>query len=307
MVTVLVGENDVARQQELTQIVHAFESEHGDMAVEKLDGEEASYQRILEAVQSVPFLASKKLVLLRSPSVCKEFVEQFEDFLGEIADTNDVVITEVKLDKRLAYYKALKKLQGFQEFALLDGYGVATYAVDVAKANGATLSSADARYLVERVGANQLAVQHEVEKLALYDEKITRQAIDLMTEPTPQSSVFDLIESAFAGDARRTTRLYEEQKALKVEPQQIVAMLAWQLHVLALVKTAGQRSPDDIAREAKVSPFVVRKSASLARSLAYVRLKELVTSLRELDERTKTDGTIADEALRYYLLKMTAQ
>lgn len=283
-------------------MVAGFVAEHGDMAVEKIDGEEASYQAMLAAAQSLPFLASKKLVLLRNPSASKEFTENFEQFVGDIAETNDVIIVESKLDKRLAYYKNLKKLTDFHEFRVLDANGLARYAVEVAKEQGAVLSSADARYLVERVGTNQLMIQHEVQKLALADTKITRATIELLTDKTPQSTVFDLLEVAFAGNAPRMTELYEEQRALKVEPQQVIAMLAWQLHILLLVKAAGQKTAETIATDAKISPYVVRKTMQLARGLSYKKLQECTVNLRELDERTKTDGTNADEAVRYFLL-----
>ncbi len=57
---------------------------------------------------SLPFLASKKLVVLRAPSANKQFVEQVETILASVSDTTDVIIIEPKLDKRSAYYKFLK-------------------------------------------------------------------------------------------------------------------------------------------------------------------------------------------------------
>jgi DNA polymerase III delta subunit len=100
-------------------------------------------------------------------------------------------------------------------------------------------------------------------------------------------------------------RLYDEQRALKVEPQQIIAMLAWQLHVLAVVKTAKERSVEDIARVAKLNPFVVRKTQGIASRITLPRLKELITTLREFDVRTKTEGILPDEVVRYYLLQLS--
>jgi DNA polymerase III delta subunit len=82
-------------------------------------------------------------------------------------------------------------------------------------------------------------------------------------------------------------------------------MLAWQLYILAVVKTAKQRSVDDIAREAKLNPFVVRKTQGLVRHITLARLKELITGLREFDVRTKTEGILPDEAVRYYLLQLS--
>ena len=305
MITTLAGENAVARGQELSRLVSAFEREHGDMAVERLDGEEASYERTLEAAQTLPFLASRKLVVLRAPGANKEFAEKFEDFVKNMADTTDIIINEPKLDKRLSYYKQLKKLTDFKDFVVLDASGLTRFAAAYANEQGGALAAGNARFLVERVGTDQSTVQNELDKLLAYDPKITRASIELLTEKTPQSSVFELLEAAFAGNAKRTAELYAEQRALKVEPQQIIAMLAWQLHVLALVLTAKGRTAEVIAREARLNPYVVRKSQGLASRLTFTRLKELVASLRELDVRTKTEGIIPDEAVQYYLLQLS--
>lgn len=295
------------RQQALAKLVDGFVAEHGDMALERLDGEETDYVRMHEAAQSLPFLVPRKLVVLRSPGANKEFAEQLETFVQDVAETNDVVLVEPKLDKRLSYYKQLKKLTDFKEFAVLDGPALQRYASDYAKAQGGTLSSADARLLIDRVGTNQLTLQHEIDKLLAYAPKITQGSIELLTDRTPQSSIFELLDAAFAGNARRALGLYAEQRAQRVEPQQIMAMLIWQLHILAIVKAAGERSADSVAKEAKISPFTVRKTQNLARRLTLARLKELVTSLREFDVRLKTESVSADEVVQYYLLNLAAE
>jgi DNA polymerase-3 subunit delta len=305
MIVVLTGENEVSRAAELKRLVDGFVDEHGDMALERLDGEEASYERMHESVQSLPFLAPRKLVVLRSPSANKEFTEHFEQFLGDVAETNDVVLVEPKLDKRLSYYKTLKKLTEFKDFPALDANGLARFAVEYAKQQGGNLSSSDARKLIDRVGTNQLMVQHELDKLLSYNPAIDHKTIELLTERSPQSSIFELLDAAFAGNTKRAMALYDEQRALKVEPQQIIAMLVWQLHILAIVKTAGQRSSSDIAREARLSPYTVQKSQNLAHNITLVQLKKLIADLRQFDVRLKSEGLNADETVRFYLLQLT--
>jgi DNA polymerase-3 subunit delta len=294
----------VLRTAALKRLVDQFVAEHTDMGLERLDGEEVDYARMREAAQSLPFLAGRKLVVLRSPSANKDFVADFEAFVDGVAETNDVVLVEPKLDKRLGYYKQLKKLTDFQEFALLDGLALQRYLSDYASSQGGSLSSADARLLIDRVGTNQLILQHEVDKLLAHNPNIDRASIELLTERTPQSSIFELLDAAFAGNSRRAMALYDEQRALKVEPQQILAMLVWQLHILAIVKAAGSRSPDAVAKEAKISPYTVRKTTGLARRIGLGTLKELITELREYDVRLKSEALSADEVVRFYLLRL---
>lgn len=304
VIVTLTGENDAARQHMLTQLIDDFANRHGPMAIERLDGEETPYGRMAEAVASVSFLEPNKLVVLRTPSSNKEFVEQFETFCASVADSNQVILVERKLDKRLQYYKLLKKLTDFKEYAVLDGPGLVAFAVCYAREKGGTLSGTDARMLVERVGSTQARLQQELDKLLIHDPHISRTAIETLTEPTPAGNIFELLDSAFRGDRRRALELYAQQRALGVEPPQIVAMLAWQLHIFALLKTARSRSLDDIARTAKVSPYVLRKSQALVNRLPLTRLQRMVADLRVLDVRSKTESFNTNDALQLYLLTL---
>lgn len=306
MIITLTGANSFGLRRELRGLVKAFLAEHDEMGLERVDGEEAEFNRLSEALTSLPFLVERKLVVLRAPGSNKQFTEAAEALLAGVPETTDVVIVEPKLDKRGGYYNLLKKATDYREFPELDANGMARWLVDAAKAAGGSIGPADARYLVERVGASQSLLANELNKLLLHDPQVTRQGIELLTEATPQSSIFELLDAAFAGNTRRTMALYSEQRALKVEPQQLIAMLGWQLHVLALVKTAGGRTPDDIARDSKVSAYTVKKSVGIARRLSLPQLKRLVADLLDIDRRLKRESLDADEALQNYLLKLAS-
>ncbi len=305
MITTLTGENSFALKAELHQRVKDFVSKQGDMALEKLDGEEVEFERITEALQSLPFLASQKLVVLHTPGANKKFTEEFEKLLPTISETTDVIMVEPKLDKRTQYYKTLKAKTDFKEFNELDENSLARWLVDEAKRQNAELSSTDARYLISRVGTNQQMLANELKKLLTYEPKISRGSIDLLTEPTPQSSIFNLLDAALAGQTKQMLKLYEQQRAQKVEPQQIIAMLTWQLHVLAVIKTAEGKSDSEIARDAKLNPYVIGKSRAIAKELTFGQLKTLVSNLVKLEQDLKSISIDADDALQAYLLGVT--
>lgn len=304
MVVTLTGGNGFALGAELDGLVGAFVSAHGALALEKIDCQETDFDQIRGALTGSPFLAARKMVVLREPSANKQFTEQAEQLLDGLAETTDLILIEPKPDKRTAYYKLLKKVTDFREFPELDAGGLARWLVQAAKAAGGSLNLADANYLVERAGPDQQLLSNELEKLLLYDSNVTRRTIDLLTEPTPQGTIFQLLEAAFTGHPGRALELYAEQRAQKVEPLEIVAMLAWQLRVLAIIKAAGDRSVDDIAREAKLNPFVVRKSTGIARNLSLGEIKKLVSDLLQIDVRSKRTDIDPDEALQHYLLKI---
>ena len=75
MVITLSGSNSFALQQSQRQLVTDFIAEQGEMALERVDGSEATIERLSEALTSLPFLSSKKMVLLRQGSANKQFAE----------------------------------------------------------------------------------------------------------------------------------------------------------------------------------------------------------------------------------------
>ncbi len=307
MITTLTGENSFAWAKILREQVDKFVAEFGDLALQRIDGEEAEFASISEALSSLPFLSNKKLVVLRSPSKNKDFQERVEQVLADVGETTDVIIIEPKLDKRLSYYKFLKSKTDFKEFNEMDINGLSTWLSARAKQLGGSISPSDARYLAERVGLNQQMLGNEIEKLVLHNPAVTRQTVDLLTDETPQSTIFQLLESAFSGNSRKALKLYQEQRTLKVEPQQIVAMIAWQLHVLAIIKYAGDRSIDEVARDSKINPYVLRKSQAIADELSLAQLQALIEQLLAIDNKSKSTSIDIDEALKNYLLTLSTK
>lgn len=277
------------------------------MAIERVDGSEVEFEKIQEAALNVSLFSPNKLVVLNSPSEQAEFVEKIDDLIKRMNQSTELLIVEPKVDKRSSYYKVLKTKTVFKEYRWLDATAVAKWVTSYVSQNGGKISYSDAQLLIDRLGNDQELLKNELDKLILYDPQISSKTIDLLSEKTPQSTVFDLIDAALKGDLARTLSLYMEQRTLKVEPQQIIALLAWQLNVLALVKTAGHLSVEEISSQAKLNPFVVRKSLNLSRDIPIGDLKKIINDMVKLDVRLKTESVDADEALQYFLTSLVSK
>lgn len=304
-VITLTGENDFARSQALRKLVTDFVDVEGDLALERIDAAETDFVRISEALTSLPFLASKKMVVVSEPSKNKQFTESAEALVRGLPETTELILHEPKFDKRSSLYKLLKKKTDFREFSAMDEPALAKWAAVTAKEQGTLLSASNARYLVERIGNNQQMLASEIEKLCILGGEIDRERIDRLTEATPQSTIFQLIDAAMRGDRRQALKLYDEQRALKVEPQQIIGMFAWQLHAMALIKAAGDRPTDQIAREAKLNPYVVGKTATLTRSMTLGAVRQKIDDLLTIDLRSKRESLDLDAALQTFILEFS--
>jgi DNA polymerase-3 subunit delta len=306
MITSLVGPNSYARKVALEKMVAEFSSKHGSMAIERLDGEETTVAQTKEALESISFLTPQKLVVLRTPSALKEVLQDFEDLFSDIPDSTKLIIIEPVPDKRSKYYGYLQKHTYCVQCIEPNETELVSWLMAEANRLGSKLSRADAAYIVGLVGNNQMALATEIEKLSLAsEEEISRQIIDVMVEPTLQSTIFQLVESAFAGDITRTFRLYDEQRAQKVEPQAIIGMLAWQFHVLAVLITAGDKSDTQISADTNIKPFTLQKSRALVKRKGAKKIKQLIKDLYLLDVRSKSTITDVDDALKNYFIAMS--
>ena len=307
MTIALTGTNSFLVRSEARKLTDSFVKEHGDLTLEKLDGAEASRDQIIGAVESLPFLADRKMVVVQDLSANQQASESLEQIIERTNDSTDFVIVESKLDKRGIYYKQLKKLSGFQEFNELDEARLADWLVEEAKGRKAVLNKKDAAYLVERVGTDQMRLSRELEKLRQYDPQIGRHSINKLTDENPSSTIFNLIDSAFSGNLAQALRIYDEQRRQKVEPQAIHGMLVWQMHNVAVTAAApsGMNSAE-IAKQSGISPFVAQKSQRIARQMGRRKIIDFMELLRDIDFRSKRETLDYDEALRYAIVTLAA-
>ncbi len=304
MTVTLTGPNSLLLLKRLNRLMSDFVVENGDLAVERIDASDVEAQVIIDAVSSLPFLSSKKMVVLRELGSNKIAAEQIEQIISSTESSTELIIYEPFPDKRTSYYKTLSSKTQLEEFKELDGRQLANWLVEEAHKIGSKLNTSDANYLVERVGLNQAILYNELEKLALYNHQITRQTIDLLTEKTPQSKIFDLLDAAFAGNKARALELYEDQRAQKVEPQNILALIIWQLHLLALAQYGAGKNPTQIAKEAKLNPYPLTKAQGLANKITTKRLGEMVNEVATIDYESKISAVDIDEALKNFVISL---
>lgn len=302
MIITLTGSNAYLLKQKLDQLVRDFAKIHGELAIEKYDGEDLEKNQLFDAVGNLPFLAEKKMIVVRNLSGNKAVAETIEQIIDTDHEGIDLILYEPQIDERTSYYKVLKTKTEFIEYSDLEGYELVKWLVDEAKQQAAGISSQDAKYLVDRVGTNQVLLANELKKLATYDSEISRSNIDMLTEKNPQSKIFDLMDAAFSGNKQRALELYEEQHAQKIEPQEIIAMFAWQLRIIAAIKIGKGKNPNQIAKDLGMSPFPITKAQPLANKISDSEFTRLVSEIAEIDYLSKTRPVNQDDLLKAYIL-----
>ena len=304
MTHIFTGDNSYEIKKRYIALVDNFIKQHGNLALEKFDGDEVSVQKVVDAVNNLPLLASKKMVVINDLQN-KEVLEIVAEL--DVSDSCELVITASKIDKRDGYYKKLSKLPGFVSLSTSSEKSLPSWVINETKMRGGTIDQYNARYLVDMIGFDQMLLSSEINKLITYSSDITKETIDLLCQPTPQTTIFQLLDAAFTGNLQEALKLYNEQRVQKVEPIAIMGMIAWQLHTLTIIKLAGKRTPSEIAKDAQIKPYVVQKSMKIAKRIRFQHLKHLVSEATRLEIDLKSKNIDPDEALMYYITLVASQ
>ena len=308
MVQVICGNNTYAVEEKYSSIVADFEKNNGDLAIEKYDASNIGLDALLSTIQALPFLSAKKMVVVNDFMDSKEIAENIQSILEAASDTTELIFKAHAIDKRLAAYKQLKQLPGFCELNNLEFYELVDWATTLSGRVGLNISKELVRHIVERVGENQQLLSKEIEKLALYSSNPSHEDIDMLIQKSSQTSVFDLLEAVFNGRTKQALEMYEDQRKQRVEPQAILAMIYWQVNILALVVSGKNDNSRELAQRAKISPFVLQKAATIAKRVGgQVKLRSLIQMLVDLDLKLKTESINADDAVKNLLLKIVHQ
>ncbi|MCA9348091.1 DNA polymerase III subunit delta [Candidatus Saccharibacteria bacterium] len=302
MIVVLTGTNDYLRTKALADLRSDFVDKYGDFDTEKLESENITFDKLLGSVVSIPFMSERKLVVLRGISSLGLSTEQVDKLIEASGQTTDLIIDEPEFDKRSSVYKKLKKQADFREFTKLESYALGKWLIAEVAIRGGSIDLADAQHLLGMIGDNQLMLSNEIDKLLSFDTKISRQSIDRLVEPVASSKIFDLLHAMFDGNKQRALELYNDQRRQNVEPHEIIGMIAWQLHVILLVKYSQLNKISNIASFTKLNPYVVTKTSDLTSNLSEQKIQYLVSRLLNLDYDMKTRSIDVDDAVQNFIL-----
>lgn len=289
MVITLTGD-EFGIKQALGQLADRFVAKFGPHGYEQVDGEVFDPNNITGLLQGASLFTPQRLVILRDAAKNKPLWDALGDWVEKVPVETTLIIIEPELDRRTKTYKTLKSKTEFKEFAPASGAQLVQWLQAEAKKLGAEIKSADAQYLIERTAGDQWRLSHEITKLASYKDGITHKAIDELVEPSAEGSAFELLDAALGGDQVKVQKLVASLKTQE-DPYKLFGLLASQVHALAVIAVAGDRTADQIAKDSGLHPFVVRKSQGVAKKLGAARIGEIVQQLASCDVQLKSTGT----------------
>lgn len=288
MVSVLSGSNQYAIQTKLSEIKQAFTKLHGVAGVESYTGDQIEAASLGALLGGATLFATHRLVVIKHLTAQKDLAEAFLHQMSRISEEVHIVLVESQLDKRTSLYKTLKKDADFYEFDEPSEAELGSWAQTYVKSNKGTIGADALRLLLQYVGTDQMRLSHELDKLLAYSAAIDTDAVRELIEPNPQDTVFELLERALQGKTDQALRVLNNLENAHEDPFQVANMLIWQTHILAVVSSSLTQNGSDVAKRAKLNPYVIQKTKNLAVKFSRTKLGAVLDVVAQLDVMLKT-------------------
>lgn len=228
---------------------------------------------LIAAAETLPFMADKRLVVVRELAALTgrgEGDERLVDYIGKIPDTTVLIFyVQGKVDARKKLAAAIKKQGTVVSFQPLEDAALNSWIVRTAKGLGKVISVGDASYLSFTVGNNAATLKGELEKLAaLTGERteITRQDIDAVCTRSMECTVFQMVDAVVAGQEGRAFGLLHDMLVTGSDRLGILAMLLRQYRLIFFVKVMQfeKQSPAEIKKNLGLPSFAADRTVRQA-------------------------------------------
>jgi DNA polymerase-3 subunit delta len=308
----------------MSQFIKTMEEKLGDpstaeMNVTRLDGGGFDMEQLQSAASALPFLASRRMVILENASkkfMTQDAKEKFIKLLEDLPPTTAMVLVEPSpLDDKSWLLKWAKKAGErayIRSYMVPKGKEMAKWIQDYAKEHGGALDFQAASLLGELVGEEPRVVAQEVEKLLAYvnyERLVEVDDVDhLVASFGGQGDFFVLIDSIAAGNGRKAMnmlqRLLEEQPPIMLFFS-LVGHFRLLLQAREVIENGGNEGK--VAEVLNIHPYRAKKLTAQARNMTIHTLELIYRRLLDYDLQIKTGQIEADLALETLIVGLTAE
>ncbi len=287
--------------------------EDGGLNRSEFDGAQTSAAEALGAVKSLPFLAEKRLVIVKglirhstrkgAGKAGKAAIDRLIDELPRLPNFARLVLVE---DDMLKDGSRLLKAARTMPNGFVKGFRrpqnlTAWIQRRAREEYHAEISPRAASAIAQVVGEDLRRADNELQKLVSYvaDERAIDEAdVATLTPYVPEANVFEMAEALAAGDGKRALTLI--QQALHDDPRdpgiRLFALITRQFRLLLMTRdhldSGGSAQPAAIAKAVGAPPFVAGKLATQSRRFSAAQLDAILKRLQRYDQDMKT-GRIA--------------
>lgn len=278
-----------------------------DLNYIRLDGLTATFDDIMNACETMPFMGDKKVVVVYRSSFLKDKTDSagtktYNEVLKYLKDLppytvlimyylfNDKRDTPKKSNK----VKALDKVSKVVYFDKLKKDRYYKKVEEVFKEKGKEIGKIELRYFAEKVQNNFDIIRREADKLISYtgDRIITKNDIDKLIANSSEDDIFDLIDFISQKKVEKALDLLYELLSKSDQHMLIISNIENNFKRLYEIKILVQNGTrvNDISSKFKLPTFVCEKLINQCSKFSVKQLQKLMEICLETENKIKTTG-----------------
>lgn len=322
---VLHGDDEFAITEQVREFTRAMQQDDpSQLNVAILEGRQSSEEELQTALNTLPFLAEHRLVVLKGLAHRQDGA-RFTNLLEKAPASTTLVVELLDSFERgswrsadparhwlAKWVQANPKKSRWQEFRLPSLYNMPAWLQKQTQAMGGKIAPAAADQLTEFIGNDTRLAVLELDKLLNYVDRarpISAADVAALTSNQATGNIFQLVD-ALAEKNRRATFMQLEKLSEEMEPAQLFGMIVRQYRLMIqareVMEDGGAES--ELTREvAEIrSPMVAKKVWQQARRYSLGELKEIYHRLLLCDQAMKTSTMSPELAIEAFLSENTS-
>ena len=289
---------------------------HLHSSLHTIQGKEANPRVISEAVDCLPMMSERTMVLVTDYDLFKASESHREELVALFSDLPEYVclvfvydLIEYKADARTKLAQALKAHGLVVPFPHQNQGDLVDWICRRFRALDRDIDSEQARYLIFLCGDLMNTLSGEISKIAAYSKhsRITRQDIDAVAVPLLDARVFQMTDAVLNRNFDRAARVLGDLLTLQEPPIKIHAILGGQLRQLYTARLAFEARKNS---QYLIDLWSMRTSYSADKLMqAAPRFdpkwcRWAITRAAEVDFQMKSSGADQTELLTNFLLEL---
>lgn len=285
-----------------------------------MEGQNVTPDQLQMVVETVPFLAEKRLVIVQgllgrfepqnktprrgkkplSSNGRENDAKSFADAMSNLPESTVLVLTDGRIKSANPLFKQLAGAK-VMAFPLLRGDVLRQWIKKEAAAQGADISPQAVDLLARLVGGNLWIMYNEINKLALFasGRHIEEEDIRAVVSSAQEANVFAMVDAILDFKAGVAEKLLEQLLQQGASPAYLLVMLSRQVRLVVRAKELRRQRKPDAEIQSRLglkSEFPFRKTLEQAQRYPLERLKSVYLRLLQADLSIKTgkyDGGLA--------------
>ena len=304
-----------------------------DVNTTTLNGATVSFAELEAAWSTIPFLADKRIVVVRgllarmeqgrgggsyrSRGMDGEWADIGER-LAHVPDSTELIFVDAAVNRSNPLLRAIRPLAQVHEFRLPSVRDMPGWVRQRADRLGAAIEPSAISALVDAIGNDTRLVDMELQKLALYrsDERsagrsggmIRRQDVEEMVSYVKEANIFAAVDAALEGRAGFALRVAHQLLDEGRSSTYVITMLARQVRFLIVAKDMKSRGfrQDEIGSRLSIRGYPLTKTMQQEVRFSAERLAEIHRRLLEADLSIKTGAADEEMALDALIVGLSA-